>query len=156
MYKGSDPSRLWDFKTHRLSVRCFKPFITNHRHYNHHHKLRSTARSRGEAPSIPFTGGNPNRWLARATTARVEAPFSPCTIIFTTNCSQRHSWQGGSHTQHNPNGFCKYWKNITSQPSKIEFMEFHVLFSLGFSAVLQNRPNHQQCSQRFVKRQERL
>jgi hypothetical protein len=39
----------------------------------------------GRAHSIPFTRGKPNRWLARAATARVDAPHpSPRTIIFTT------------------------------------------------------------------------
>jgi len=68
-------------------VRCFKPFITNHRHYYHHHQLRSTARGWGRGVhSIPFTRGKPNRWLARAATARVDAPSAlyrhfHCTLL---------------------------------------------------------------------------
>jgi hypothetical protein len=57
MYKGSDSSRLCDFKTHRWPVRCFAPFITDHRRYNHHHELAQQHGAGGTAPSIPFTGG---------------------------------------------------------------------------------------------------
>lgn len=80
---------MWGFKntSPAFPARCFKPFITNHRHYYHHHLLRSTARGwAGGVHSIPFTRGKPNRWLARAATARVDAPSAlyrhfHCTLL---------------------------------------------------------------------------
>jgi hypothetical protein len=114
-------------------VRCFKPFITNHRHYNHHHQLRATARGWGKlTASLSREGNQTDDW--REPQLHVSMPLQPCTVIFTAHCSKRKERKGEIHTPHSSERlYTNRMERIATQPSESPIKKLENVLSVNSS-----------------------